>query len=149
MEAYRDLRTLKARCQQLLSVILRRRLREKDQAKALLKKRRQKVLTSILGGESRYQEVLCLVQKVQSLRVGALLVSSCNISHNTNGSDATEKSSGQLSQPARDLFNNVRLVQVFQTTPSNQLADLNCWDEMIEECQSILESYRRGGSKSL
>ena len=94
IEAYRDLRTLSVRCNRLLSAMLQRQSREKEQAKALLALRRRKAIAAILGSDEKYQEVLCLVQRVQQLQ-------------KVDGNDAS-----------------ARLVQAFQTTPVARLGTL-------------------------
>ena len=131
VEAYRDLKTLPVRCQRLLSVLLRRQAQEKEQAKAVLKLRRKKALIAILGGETKYQEVLDLVQKAQRLQgeVGPPFRTS------------KEGCSGAIPAPPTQRNRSLEppLVHCFHTTPVASLGDLQ-WDEMIEECQFILSS---------
>ena len=125
-EAYRDLSTLKARCQRWLRVILQRKLRAKRRAEAHVQRNRKKELIAVLGSREKYEEVASLVRRTQRLR-GLLL---------------SQDLSGQLPRPVRDILSSVRLLKVFRSTPS-QAPSKEDWGALIQECRSMLQSYQK------
>jgi hypothetical protein len=124
----------------ILDVLIQRRLRKEEE-----KEDREATLRRIIG-EKMSLQVMSLVREVKSIRLARVAVACGSCQHGVCPTKSRESDFVDLPKhekmpdAVRNLFFNIRLVQVIEQMPTNRWKTVN-WNEVVDEARLRVQEY--------